>query len=204
MPFEFSLGSFRGQSSYLMRSRRGLSWNNLSPSLIALVRLPGMSAAVVNFALGPHGHYWFQYKGENGEVVTETSQNLWPYLRYNPNSGLEVTRLEFGQEKTFWGTNDWVENEQPYQSIFFNNLPQGLVDQITELDNSGQLESYSDIGILALGCGNSWVLGWKGWIWSEGIDPDLLAALQVGEGAAVTPLARRMSACLLCRRTAGG
>ena len=60
------------------------------------------------------------------------------------------------------------------------------MDQITELDNSGQLESYSDIGILALGCGNSWVLGWKGWVWSEGIDPTLLAALRVDEGVTVT------------------
>ncbi|PWW73606.1 hypothetical protein C7212DRAFT_216424 [Tuber magnatum] len=186
MPFEFSLGSFRGQSSYLMRSRRGLSWNNLPPSLTALVRLPGISATVVNFSLGSHGRYWFQYNGENGQVVAETSQNLWPYLRHNPNSGLEITRLEFSQERTFWGTNDWVENEQSCQSIFFNGLPQGLVDQITELDNTGQLVSYGDIGILALGCGNSWVLEWKGWIWSEGIDPDLLAALQVGESATVT------------------
>ncbi|RPA97732.1 hypothetical protein L873DRAFT_1917559 [Choiromyces venosus 120613-1] len=52
-----------------------------------------MSAAVANFSLGPHGHYWFQYKGENGQVVTETPQNLWPYLHYNPYSGLEITAI---------------------------------------------------------------------------------------------------------------
>lgn len=40
------------------------------------------------------------------------------------------------------------------------------------------VNDYSEIGFLALGVGNSWVLESKGWIWSEGMDPELLEALQ--------------------------
>lgn len=64
------------------------------------------------------------------------------------------------------------------QSIHYNNLPLGLINQITELSNQGLLTEYSDIGFLAMGKDNSWILESKGWIWSEGIDPGLLAALQ--------------------------
>lgn len=98
-----------------------------------------------------------------------------------------VTRLEFGQSKTFWGANSWTEGEnQSYQSIFCNNLPVGLVDQIRELDDQGRLNDYSEIGFLALGMENSWMLESKGWIWSEGMDPELFEALQaLPEGVSV-------------------
>lgn len=54
----------------------------------------------------------------------------------------------------------------------------GLVDQTKELDEEGRLNDYSEIGFLALGVGNSWMLESKGWIWSEGMDLELLEALQ--------------------------
>lgn len=61
-----------------------------------------------------------------------------------------------------------------------------MVDQIKELDEQGRLSDYSEIGFLALGMGNSWILESKGWIWSEVMDPELLEALQaLPEGVSV-------------------
>lgn len=117
----------------------------------------------------------------------ETSQNLWRYLNCDDSNAPMVTRLEFGQSKTFWGANSWTEaDNQSYQSIFCNNLPAGLVDQIKELDDQGRLNDYSEIGFLALGMDNSWMLESKGWIWSEGMDPELFEALQaLPEGVSI-------------------
>lgn len=62
-----------------------------------------------------------------------------------------------------------------------------MVNQISELDSQGQLKNYSEIGFLAMGVDNIWMLECKGWIWSEGIDPELLESLQaVPEGVSVS------------------
>lgn len=173
-----------------MRSKKGLSWDNLPPSLLELVSLEGMAEAVEAYALGPNGLYWFQYIDENSQISTATAPGLWKYLNCDDNTGPTIHRLEFGQLQTYWSTYSWVEEgegQELCQSIHYNNLPPGLINQITELDNQGLLSDYSDIGFLALGKDNSWILECKGWIWSEGIDPGLLAALQeVNEGVSAT------------------
>lgn len=55
---------------YSLLNIKVMNRDNLPPSLVSLVSIPEMAPAVVNYALGPNGHYWFQYEGENGETVT--------------------------------------------------------------------------------------------------------------------------------------
>ncbi|KAI5852445.1 hypothetical protein DFP73DRAFT_522548 [Morchella snyderi] len=185
--FEFDIGSFRGRPSYLMRSKKGFCWDNLPPSLLELVTLEGMAEAVEAYALGPNGLYWLQYANEDGGVSIATAPGLWKYLKCDDSTGPTINRLEFGQLQTYWSTYCWAgegegegegEEQVLNQSIHYNNLPLGLVNQITELSTQGFLTEYSDIGFLAMGKDNSWILESKGWIWSEGIDPGLLAAIQ--------------------------
>jgi hypothetical protein len=126
--------------------------------------------------------YWSAFQSSY-LFITVTAPGLWKYLKCDDNTGPTIDRLEFGQLQTYWSTYCWAgegegEEQVLNQSIHYNNLPLGLINQITELSSQGLLTEYSDIGFLAMGKDNSWILESKGWIWSEGIDPGLLAALQ--------------------------
>lgn len=56
-----------------------------------------MAPAVVNFALGPNGHYWFQYEGETGEVITRKLS----YILYSSSPVRGWGRLGVIQQGTY-------------------------------------------------------------------------------------------------------
>ncbi|KAG8904850.1 hypothetical protein FRB99_001056 [Tulasnella sp. 403] len=170
-----AMGELGGKPSFLLYSVRGFIWENIPKDLLNFLRKAVQSNAIRHFALGCSGRYYVCYEID-GKIRCETSPGFWSFLNQDLHGG-GLRALTFGHQNRFYGTKAYYSSPSGSRSVYkhelFGSYPRSLGSKIQELGLSAET-----IDFVALGFGDSWVLGVNGICHWKRIDGKLEGVLK--------------------------